>query len=281
MRPRAAVTGRTVPGAGSGRRSQPTGTDARHGAQTADRAIEVLLTVAESEEPLSLTEISRRTGFNASATYRLVGALTRHDLLARGGSGRSYGIGGGLVALAAGVMKRLSVPEVSMPAMEHLRSLTSETVSLYVRDRRHRICVAVLEGLHPMRWVVPVGDRQPLFVGLTGKAILAFLPPSEAAAVLDAAEENGADRARIESQLKRVRETGFLAESGDRMAGVGGLSVPVFDASGVAAALTISGPGDRFTRAVAEHAAPDVIAEAATISTALGATSVPGRGLPR
>ncbi len=241
------------------------------GAQTADRAIQVLLTVAESEEPLSLAEISRRTGFNASATYRLVGALTRHALLARDGDRRAYGTGGGLVALAATVMERVSVPEVSMPAMERLRALTSETVSLYVRDRRHRICVAVVEGLHPMRWVVPVGDRQPLYVGLTGKAILAFLPESEIAAVLDDAERHGAERPRIESQLDRVRTTGFLAAVGDRMPGVGGLSVPVFDASGVAAALTISGPGDRFTEAAAEHAAAAVLEEGDAISAALGA----------
>jgi len=164
-------------------RSTPVnGVDASHGAQTADRAIEVLLTVAESDEPLGLSEISRRTGFNASATYRLVGALMRHSLLARDDDRRSYGPGGGLVALAAAVMSRVSVPQASIPAMERLRALTSETVSLYVRDDRHRICVAVVEGLHPMRWVVPVGDRQPLSVGLTGKVILAFLPEAEIAA---------------------------------------------------------------------------------------------------
>ena len=259
-------------------RSTPVnGVDASRGAQTADRAIQVLLTVADSDEPLGLSEISRRTGFNASATYRLVGALMRHSLLARDDDRRSYGPGGGLVALAAAVMSRVSVPQASIPAMERLRALTSETVSLYVRDDRHRICVAVVEGLHPMRWVVPVGDRQPLSVGLTGKVILAFLPEAEIAAVLDSAGRDGVYRARIASQLERVREAGFLAEVGDRMAGVGGLSVPVFDASGVAAALTISGPADRFTRDVAEQAAPAVVDEGAAISAALGAAPAAAR----
>ena len=101
-------------------------------------------------------------GFNVSATYRLVQALAEHSLLARERDGRSYGVGGGLVALAATVMQRVDLPEVALPAMERLRELTSETVSVYVRHGRHRICVALLEGLHPMRWVVPVGDRQPL-----------------------------------------------------------------------------------------------------------------------
>ena len=198
-------------------------------------------------------------------------ALAKHSLLARDRDGRSYVPGAGLVALAATVMKRVNVPEIATPAMERLRLLTSETVSLYVRDRQHRICIAVVEGLHRMRWVVPVGDRQPLYVGLTGKAILAFLPEPEIAELLGAAEREGNDRAQIEAQLARVRATGFLAGVGDRVAGVGGLSAPVFDASGVAAALTISGPGDRFTKAVAEETSAAVVEEAAAISAALGA----------
>ena len=245
------------------------------GAQTADRAIQVLLLVARSDEPLSLSEISRRTGFNLSATHRLVQALTNHSLLARDRGRRAFVAGGGLIALAAAVMQRVSVPEAAVPAMERLRALTSETVSLYVREQQHRICVAVVEGLHPMRWVVPVGDRQPLYVGLTGKAILAFLPEAEIAEVLDSAEREGVDRARIESQIERVRATGYLVDVGDRVAGVGGLSVPIFDTSGVVAALTISGPSDRFTKTVAEQTALAVLEEGAAISAALGAARAP------
>lgn len=251
---------------------------AGRGAQTADRAIQVLLLVAQSEEPLNLSEISQRTGFNPSATYRFVQVLTKHSLLARNHDGRSYVAGGGLVALAASVMSRLNLPEVATPAMERLRALTGETVSLYVRDDRHRICVAVVEGRHRMRWVVPVGDRQPLYVGLTGKAILAFMDETEVEDVLATAEHEGVDASLLEEQLGRVRSTGFLAGVGDRVAGVGGLSAPVFDAAGVTAALTVSGPFDRFTEQVAEETAPALLTETAAISTALGAAPLPVAG---
>lgn len=151
-----------------------------------------------------------------------------------------------------------------------------------VGEARYRVCVAVVEGLHAMRWVVPVGDRQPLYVGLTGKAILAHLPEAEVEDALSAAERTGADRTRIESQLARVRATGFLADVDDRVAGVGGLSVPIFDTSGVAAALTISGPSDRFGKRAAEQTAPAVLEESAAISAALGAApTVAAAGPPR
>ena len=251
------------------------------GAQTADRAIQLLLLVAESDEPLSLTEISQRSGFNLSQTHRLVQALAAHGLVARARGGRAYSPGGGLVALAATVMRRVDLPGIAAQAMERLRTLTSETVSLYVHDAQLRVCVAVVDGLHAMRWVVQVGDRQPLYVGLTGKAILAHLPEADAEAVLDAAEHEGLDRARIESQLARVRATGYLADVDDRVRGVGGLSVPIFDTSGVAAALTISGPSDRFSKQEAERTAPAVLEESAAISAALGATAPVADSPPR
>lgn len=240
------------------------------GAQTADRAIQLLLVVAESERPLGLSELSQRSGFNKAATYRLTQALTKHSLLARETDGGRYVIGSGLVALSARVLQKVNVREIARPAMERLAAATSETVSLYVRHFRHRICVAVVEGRHPVRWVVPLGDSQPLFVGLTGKVILAFQPAEEIAAIVEWAAEQGLDSARIASQLQRVRTQGYLAGVGDRMAGVGGLSAPVFDSSGVAAALTISGPGDRFTTKVAETMAELVLRECEGISAEIG-----------
>lgn len=239
------------------------------GAQTGERAIEVLLLITQSEKPMSLSEVSSRAGVNRSAAYRAVRALMRYSLVARDDHG-GYVNGSGLVALAGSVIRRVNVRDLAADAMERLNASTGETVSLYVRDRLHRVCVAVIEGHEPMRWVVEVGDRQPLHVGVTGKAILAFLPQSEIDEALDWAEQEGADRGRIEVGLERVRVRGYLADVGDRMPGVAGLSVPIFNSSGIVAALTISGPDSRFTKEFAEESADVVLQECAAISAALG-----------
>jgi DNA-binding transcriptional ArsR family regulator len=82
---------------GAARRG-PAALDGSGGAQTVHRAIRILLTVAESDEPLSLSEISRRLGFNVSTTYRLLRALAHHGLVARDQDGPSYLAGGRLIA---------------------------------------------------------------------------------------------------------------------------------------------------------------------------------------
>ena len=195
------------------------GTLGAHGAQTAERALQVLRLITESDQPLGLTEVARRSGLNKPAANRVIQALMSQDFVAREPGGRRYVVGTGLVALAARVMQDLELREVARPALERLAAQTSETVSLYVRHRMRRVCIDVVEGLHQMRWVVEVGDTQPLYVGLTGHVILAFLPEEEADAIVDWAVSEGVGRRRIQQHLTRVRKERFLAEVGARVSG--------------------------------------------------------------
>lgn len=240
------------------------------GAQTADRAIQLLLLVVDSPEPLGLTELGRRAGLNKAAIYRLLGPLVKHGLLAREDGGRRYTIGSGLVALSAMVAQRVNARKSARPVMERVCARTEETVSFHIAHLRYRVCIDVVESPRPIRRVVPLGERLPLFAGPTGKAILAHCPPDEIAEIVAWAREEGVDSADVERQLEAVRRDGFLASVGDRTAGVGGLSVPIFDGAGVAGAITVSGPDDRFTEDVMASLAEFVLGECTALSASLG-----------
>jgi DNA-binding IclR family transcriptional regulator len=244
------------------------------GAQTARRAIRVLRVITDSDEPLGLTEVARRAGLNKPGAHRLLLALAAEGIVERAPGGRRYAVGGGLVALSAMVLRRVELRRLARPAMERLTAETSETVSLYVRHELDRVCVEVVEGPCPVRWVIPVGDSQPLHVGLTGRVILAFLPDADVAAAL-AGVARSVDRTALHDHLARVREQGYLAEPGQRVPEVNGVSAPIFDGSGVVAALTISGPADRFAPAVARAAGPDLLRETRRLSMSLGAPARP------
>ena len=87
--------------------------------------------------------------------------------------------------------KGLSVREVTLPIMRVLVDETSETVTLHARSGGDRVCVAVVEGTHDVRRVIPEGQLLPLHVGPSGKAIVAFLDPPEQAQVLERAVQAG------------------------------------------------------------------------------------------
>lgn len=244
------------------------------GAQTALRAVDCLQVLAASSAPVSVADMAREAGLEKTAAYRILKSLEERSIVAREPNGRRYMVGSGLIALAAMVMQRVNIRTLAGPVMAMLSELTSETIALHIRHARQRVCIQVIDGKHPIRRVMLLGQTLPLYSGPGSKAILAFLPGHERAAILAWAGDAGYDSTQIESLLQRIREQGYFAAVGDGFPGAGGLAVPVFDHSGVVASLTVSGPEDRWNMDAMESVAPLLVRECQALSRSLGSTRV-------
>jgi IclR family KDG regulon transcriptional repressor len=240
------------------------------GSQTADRVLRLLLAVARSDDELRITDLSRLTGFDRAAVHRLIQPLLEHGFVTRDPRAKQYSLGPALIGIWALGMGKLSLRGHARPVLERVAAKTSETVSLYIRDDLHRICIDSVDGPQPVRRIVPIGERWPLYAGTTGKTMLAFMRPSTIEAALEAASADGRDVPAIERDLAEAREKGYLVRVGDRISGVGGLSFPVFDGAGVLAVVTTSGPSERFSEKEMEDAAPFVARECEELSIVLG-----------
>jgi DNA-binding IclR family transcriptional regulator len=243
------------------------------GTQTARRALQLLTTIVNSDEPLSLGEAAAAINVNRTTVYRLLRELEGHALVKPTPDGRRFVPGSGLVAIAARVLRGVDVRSSARPFLDRISDATNETIGLHIRDRRYRVCIDVIEGRQAIRRVVPLGERLPLFAGPSGKVILAHLPDDEQASILEWALDEGQPAERIREQLEQARVDGYLVTISDRIAGVGGLSVPIFDVQGVVGALTLSGPAQRWDTAAMQAAVPVVTAAARGLSELLGAGS--------
>ena len=65
---------------------------------------------------------------------------------------------------------------IAQPIMQALSAECGLTSSLYVPLAGLACLVARVEGANPLRYTLPVGERFPLYLGASGKTILAFLP---------------------------------------------------------------------------------------------------------
>ena len=248
----------------------PTESHGPSGAQTAGRALELLELVAYADKPRGLADLASSVNFNKSTVYRLMRELEAHNFVAREHEGKRYVVGAAAIALATQVSRRITVRGLARVAMERIAEYVPETVSLHLRHLDYRICIEVVEGRFPVRRIVPLGETLPLWAGPSGKAILAFLPSAEAARLIECGTSEGEVAEVIERQLESIRRYGYLITESDRLAGVGGLSVPIFDSHGVVAALTVSGPVDRWSEQVMHATAPLIVAECAMVSRSLG-----------
>ena len=210
--------------------------DSVSGVGVIDKAMAVLAAVEDA--PRSLAELVDATGLSRATAHRLARALEVHGLVRRTPDGR-FAVGPRLDAVA--------LPELARPALEALSHATGESVQLFVRRGDRRLCVAALESPNELRTIVPVGAFLPLDRGSAGKIL------SGDAAVL---------------------RRGWAESVAEREPGVASVSAPVVDAEGrVRAAVSVSGPIQRTTRAPGRRYAKAVMAAARQVEAALaGAT---------
>jgi DNA-binding IclR family transcriptional regulator len=231
------------------------------GAQTVDRALEVLTQIVLADEPILLEDLAQRIGLSRSVIYRLVRSLENAEYIRRDARQGGYTVGATFLSMSVLTASRVSVSRAVRPSMEAIVTRFGETVSFHIRGGAQRVCIDVVEGVHAIRRVIPIGETLPLFVGETGRVLLSDLPKPELQTFLSAAEATGMDTALLRKDIERVRRQGYIIGVGIRTAGVGSISVPVYGPGGILGAMTISGPADRWSTDVMQAAVPHILKE--------------------
>ena len=115
------------------------------------------------------------------------------------------------------------------------------------------VYVAQVPSPHTLRMFAEVGRHVPPHSTAVGKVLLAALPREQAArrAAPDrparrAPRHTITDLAAFAAELDRVAEQGWAADEEEQEAGVRCVAVPVGGPGQVVAALSLSGPADRF-----------------------------------
>ena len=241
-----------------------------------ERAVELMFLLAERPRSVSLQQLADEIGCSKSTVYRLLATLERLEVVEHDPALRQYRVGRRLRELAQDEPTRLDLRALAAPHLPALRDLSGETATFHVRDGAVHIIAAQCESTQEIRRVLPVGQRVPLLKGATAKAILAFLPPDEAAAIL-AQTRKADDPGPTVEELADIRDVGYSFSYSERVPGGSAMSAPILDGAGsVCGALSIAGPSFRFTPARATRCAPGLLDAAAQVSAALRTASPAG-----
>lgn len=228
-----------------------------------DKAAAVLDALAHG--PLSLAGLVESTGLARPTAHRLAVALEHHRLVSRDGRGR-FMLGPRITELAgAGNEDRLL--EMAGPILSSLRDTTGESAQLYRRQGEARVCVASADLAQGLRDTVPVGSVLSMQAGSAAQVLLAWDDPERMARALMGARFTAA-------ALAGVRRRGWSQSVAEREPGVASVSAPVFGPGNtVLAAVSVSGPIERLTRAPGRMHAASVLRAARRFSDRLPRTS--------
>ncbi|GMV47299.1 MAG: IclR family transcriptional regulator [Pseudomonadota bacterium] len=241
--------------------------------QVLERAFALLDTLAAQPEPLSLKEISARTGLHSSTAHRILNDLAVGRLVDRPQAG-SYRLGMRLLELGNIVKARLDVRDAALGPMRELHRLTHQPVNLSVRQGDEIVYIErTYSERSGMQVVRAVGGRAPLHLTSVGKLFLAHEDPTRVRAyavrtgLAGHTRNSITDLARLERELATVRATGLARDDEELELGVRCMAAGIFDDQGkLVAGLSVSAPADRLEDAWRER----VKATATQISGALG-----------
>ncbi len=239
--------------------------------RSVERALDILSAFIGSEKTLSLTEIANKVDLHKSTVHRLLNSLEARGYIEKLAESERYRLGNKIIELSSHATRSSDLIQTAVPEMTHLRDELSETVSLYIRDQHDRIRLHAIEGTQSLRRIAIIGQRLPLYAGASSKILLAFLPEHEQDKIFKNPHWSPAiDIRKFRQTLEGIRKNQYATSFGEREPGVASIAAPVFFENGsIAAALSISGPVDRFSDKQIHRMADVVVASANHITTML------------
>lgn len=258
---------RGIVGQSSGRRYQ---------INSLQRGLSLLNLFAGAETTLSFAQVAGISGLPSSTLHRFLVNLQSAGYLSCDDGG-NYRLGVSCVLLGQAAIGSLDVRLMSRPYLQELNRRTRETIHLTVRDGAAAVYVEKIDSPEQLRIHSRIGASVPLHCTAVGKVLLAYLPSSEQAAILERLElkrctvNTVGNLQELQGELERVRKNGYALDLEEHEAHIRCAAAPIWDHAGaIHASLSITGPAVRMTMARLRELAPLIQKAGLEISRELG-----------
>jgi IclR family transcriptional regulator, KDG regulon repressor len=245
-----------------------------------DRTLDILEAVLNSEDELSLKEISEITGLNISAVRRYATTLTKRGYLFQKNKGGKYSIGLKLMRFSNPISASINIREVALPFLKKLSDDTCETVHMAMLDGIQLVTLEIIVPKQVIRIYPEIGDTKkyfPLYCTALGKILLAYMPKKTYQGIVKNmdlkvfTENTISNLATLDSELSNVRRDNVAFDDEEYKPGIRSVAVPVRNDNGnVIAAISLVSPTIRICRVEMRNFVPLVKSCAYNISRQLG-----------
>lgn len=219
--------------------------------RSVDRVCDILDTLANSSNGVTLTEVADATGLPKSSVFRYLSALEARFYVEREEDTVTYRLGPAFRPQHTRGIDQLA--ELARPALAQLRDRIGETTNLGVLDGTSVVHTVVCESPQMMRLAARVGDRGYVHATALGKAMCAQLPPDRVRAILSATRLPSftsttiTDPVALTEELDRVREQGYAVDDMENQSDGRCVAVAI-EGLPFRAGVSVSAPASRLSR---------------------------------
>lgn len=214
-----------------------------------EKAFDILEYIGRRGASVTIKEISVDLGIPSATTYRTVRYLCRRKYLkenqpAEGG----YILGPQLLYLAQLITRQSNLITEAEPIMRDLAARSGQTTQLGVLQDSGVIYIQQLFPATPVNIIASLRTVISVNVSACGKALVAYLPPSEQNHFLKNAKlpaqtsRSIVDLDQFRLELAKVKDCGYALDNEEYARGIGCAAAPIYDYRGqVVAAIGITG----------------------------------------
>lgn len=242
------------------------------------KTLRVLRLFSMEKTVWSVQDMAKELGYHKSSIQRIVTTLEAEGFLARVSEGKAlYRLGPVILFLGNLAEMSTDLRSIAQPVMNKLVEAVQETAYLCVADGFRSLYVEKVECSQSVRIVHAVGKRNPLYCTGVGKILLSGMSDEDIEKMI---AERGlkaytsttiTDRERLLEEIEKVRSSGVAEDHEELDTGVRCIAAPIFNRDGkIVAALSVSGPVQRFTPERMSHFEKELRAAAGEISFKLG-----------
>ena len=252
--------------------------------QSVCKAMDLLACLAQAKGPLSLGELSRRTGIPKATAHGLLSSMRPSAVVEQSAEDGKYRLGMRLFEYGCVVSRGWNVLEAAAEPMRQVAEETGETVSISALDRGEVLILDSADAHSDLRVVSEKGSRLPLHCTSQGKLLLAHLPEAARKSLLRSCDfaaytpHGHTSAASLEAELPEILKRGYAIENGEYRIGLRSVSAPVYNVSGEAVyAVCVVGMFRRINAPELEQAVKLLLDAAGRISFHLGYRGAHGK----
>lgn len=220
--------------------------DSAAGVRSVQLAIDVLETVAFSEEEIGVTQIAERLDVTKGSVHRHLHTLVERGYLSQNPATSRYALGP-KSRLLARLAPETDLVQLAEGPMRELRDALGHTVVLSETTPRGALVISKLSGVSPIEIGVRSGSELPFHASAQGKVMLAFSPRPFQTRILARPLQVFTGKtlttaAGIEKELWEITQRGYASAPEETMLGINAVAAPIFDSDDACvAALALVG----------------------------------------
>ncbi len=203
--------------------------------QSVEKAFKVLAIFNAQHRALSLTEVTKLTGFSKSSAQRFCYTLEKLGYLRRSFNSSNFELSAKTTEIGARFIQSNHLVRRASPYLHNLSIKTQGSTTLSILDGNQVVFVSRFLGADVLDTAVTVGSRLPIYCTASGRAAASLLDESQLDAVLAAQSwqqrtiHTNIDPQQVKRCILECKEQGYALVKDQYVMSDLSLAVPIYD----------------------------------------------------